>query len=69
MGYFPTRIREKGGKKKASATATGRKKKGSLGSISFGKVKLKAVTQFTRQLSTLQDAGLPVLRSINILGE
>jgi type IV pilus assembly protein PilC len=62
LGYFPTRIREKGGKKKAAATG---KKRAST--ISFGKVKTKTVVQFTRQLSTLQDAGLPILRSLNIL--
>lgn len=63
-GLFPTRIREKGGKKKAAA---GAKKKG--GGIAIGKPKAKAITTFTRQLSTLQDAGLPILRSLNILGE
>ncbi|MEE9297218.1 MAG: type II secretion system F family protein [Phycisphaerae bacterium] len=68
MGYFPTRIREKGGKRKAGAVATGKRKKSSVG-FAIGGVKMKVVTQFTRQLSTLQDAGLPVLRSINILGE
>ncbi len=65
LGLFPTRIREKGGKKKGAAT--GKKKKG--GSISFGKAKVKHVTQFTRQLATLQDAGLPILRSLGILAE
>ncbi|NOX57630.1 MAG: type II secretion system F family protein [Planctomycetes bacterium] len=65
LGLFPTRIREKGGRKKAAAA--GKKKKG--GSISFGKAKVKHVTQFTRQLATLQDAGLPILRSLSILGE
>jgi type IV pilus assembly protein PilC len=30
-------------------------------------VKTKTLTQFTRQLSTLQDAGLPLLRSLQIL--
>jgi len=34
-----------------------------------GKVKVKNVTQFARQLSTLQDAGLPILRSLRILEE
>jgi len=68
LGYFPTRIREKGGKKKAPTTAAGRKKKSSTG-FSIGNVKLKAITQFTRQLSTLQDAGLPILRSLRILEE
>ncbi len=68
MGYFPTRIREKGGKKPAAAAA-GKKKKSSVLTISIGGVKSKVITQFTRQLSTLQDAGLPVLRSISILAE
>ncbi len=65
LGLFPTRIREKGGKKKGAAT--GKKKKG--GSITFGKAKVKHITQFTRQLATLQDAGLPILRSLSILAE
>jgi len=64
LGYFPTRIREKGGKSKA---APGKKKK--KGGFSFGRVKTKQITQMTRQLSTLQDAGLPILRSLNILAE
>ncbi len=66
LGYFPTRIREKGGKKKTSAAAAGGKKKPSAG-ITIGGVSTKAITQFTRQLSTLQDAGLPILRSLSIL--
>ncbi|MHC5110311.1 MAG: type II secretion system F family protein [Planctomycetota bacterium] len=59
LGYFPTRIREKGA---AKAKATAAKKTGGT-----GRVPIKTVTQFTRQLSTLQDAGLPILRSLNIL--
>lgn len=66
LGYFPTRIREKGGARAKSA-APGKKKKGV--SFTFGRVKTKALTQITRQLSTLQDAGLPILRSLNILEE
>ena len=64
LGLFPTRIREKGGKKKTAAAG----KKRSM-TITIGGVSLKLVTQFTRQLATLQDAGLPILRSLNILGE
>jgi len=64
LGYFPTRIREKGGKAKAAPSA---KKKGK--GFSIGRVKKKNVTQLTRQLSTLQDAGLPILRSLQILEE
>jgi type IV pilus assembly protein PilC len=35
--------------------------------ISFGGVPRKQLVTFTRQLSTLQDAGLPILRSLQIL--
>ncbi len=66
LGYFPTRIREKGGARGKSA-ATAKKKRG--GGFSFGGVPQKTITQMTRQLSTLQDAGLPILRSLNILEE
>lgn len=62
LGYFPTRIREKGGtKSKAAAT----RKKGA--GFTIGGVSTKLITQITRQLSTLQDAGLPILRSLIIL--
>jgi type IV pilus assembly protein PilC len=64
LGLFPTRIREKGGKKKGGAAG---KKKGQ--SFTIGGVKQKVIVQFTRQLATLQDAGLPILRSLTILGE
>jgi len=66
LGYFPTRIREKGGKGKVAA---GGKKKKKAATISIGGVNQKTITQVTRQLSTLQDAGLPILRSLNILEE
>jgi len=65
LGYFPTRIKEKGGSK--AKAASGPKKKGT--GFSIGKVGTKQITQVTRQLSTLQDAGLPILRSLNILQE
>lgn len=68
MGYFPTKIREKGGRRlgKSSAKATGpTKPKRPRGT--GGGVKTKMLCQFTRQLSTLQDAGLPILRSLRIL--
>jgi len=65
MGYFPTRIRQKGGKKKPQAGPTTKKK--AAGAGGFGRVKSKTITQFTRQLSTLQDAGLPILGSLRIL--
>ncbi|MFQ5462142.1 MAG: type II secretion system F family protein [Phycisphaerae bacterium] len=61
LGYFPTRIREKGATKVKTTT----KKKSGVGT--FGRIGIKQITQLTRQLSTLQDAGLPILRSLNIL--
>ncbi len=66
LGYFPTRIREKGGARAKAATA-GKKKRGA--GFMIGRVNQKIITQVTRQLSTLQDAGLPILRSLNILEE
>ncbi len=74
QGYFPTSVqpvKEKKSKGKGAAeAATGAKKskkKKAGGGMSFGRVKPKALTLFTRQLSTLQDAGLPLLRSLQIL--
>jgi type IV pilus assembly protein PilC len=67
LGYFPTKIREKGARRRdrldqKSATATPKRPRGT-----GGKVATKVLAQFTRQLSTLQDAGLPILRSLRIL--
>ncbi|MDP9173649.1 MAG: type II secretion system F family protein [Planctomycetota bacterium] len=70
-GFFPTKVREKAVKKSA-------KKKGAdTGPIqtkkkmpfAIGGVPRKQLVNFTRQLSTLQDAGLPILRSLQILEE
>ncbi len=71
QGYFPTKVKEKAAKKQkggAAAASSGApaKKKGGF-NLSFGGVSTKVITQFTRQLSTLQDAGLPILRSLKIL--
>src|SRR5687767_5023481 len=71
-GYFPTKVKEKAakkGKKKAGGgggddTPTAAKKKMPM---SIGGVPRKQLVAFTRQLSTLQDAGLPILRSLQIL--
>ncbi|MEZ0263811.1 MAG: type II secretion system F family protein [Phycisphaerae bacterium] len=70
-GFFPTKIKEKAVKKSA------KKKKDEVAStaptrkmpIAIGGVSRKQLVAFTRQLSTLQDAGLPILRSLQILEE
>ncbi|HWL10750.1 MAG TPA: type II secretion system F family protein [Planctomicrobium sp.] len=70
-GFFVTKISEKtqrkkkGDKTKANAKqVAGPKKKQTF---TIGGVGAKKLTTFTRQLSTLQDAGLPILRSLRIL--
>jgi type IV pilus assembly protein PilC len=79
MGLFPTKIVEtekvkaKHDKKAAPAGKAHGKKKG--GAMNFnikipglgGKVKPKILTTFTRQLATLVDAGLPLLRGLRVL--
>ncbi len=79
MGYFPTDVKEA---KKAAApgapaaagpgAAPKKSKKGMsmelrLPGMGGGKVKSKVLTSFTRQLATLIDAGLPLLRGLSVL--
>ncbi|MDB6029573.1 MAG: Type secretion system domain protein [Verrucomicrobiales bacterium] len=79
MGYFPTKVVEdkasgKPAAKGAPAKGKG-KAKGKGGSLNFnikipglgGKVKPKVLTTFTRQLATLVEAGLPLLRGLRVL--
>jgi type IV pilus assembly protein PilC len=74
LGYFVTRLTEvaaktgggkKGGKdkKKAAPKQAGKRQK----TFTLGGVPTKVLCTFTRQFSVLQDAGLPVLRSLKIL--
>ena len=79
MGYFPTKVieaeksKEKPDKKTKGATADGKGKKKGGFNINIripglgGKVKPKVLTTFTRQLATLVDAGLPLLRGLRVL--
>ena len=78
MGLFPTKIvevdkpKEKSEKKAGAAPAAkgGAKKKGVNLNIKIpgtGGVKSKVLTTFTRQLATLVDAGLPLLRGLRVL--
>jgi type IV pilus assembly protein PilC len=65
MNLFPTRVNEKraprGGRQ---VRAGGRARRRSL---TLGGVRGKQLTTFTRQLSTLTDAGIPVVQALNIL--
>ncbi len=80
MGLFPTKITELGAekaeKKTKAAAPVGRpgaKKKGGGMNIKLkipflgGGVKSKVLCTFTRQLATLVDAGLPLLRGMRVL--
>ena len=62
-GYFITKISVKKSRKTGPAKQGTRKGK----SFAIGGVGSKVLTAFTRQLSILQDAGLPLLRSLKIL--
>ena len=81
MGLFPTKIvevdkaKEKPEKKGTPAAKAGAKKKGKGLNVNLnikipglgGRVKSKVLTTFTRQLATLVDAGLPLLRGLRVL--
>ncbi|MSU37402.1 MAG: type II secretion system F family protein [Pedosphaera sp.] len=81
MGFFPTKVIEakaekaKDDKKKGAkpVAAGGKSKKKKSGNINIripgfgGGVKSKVLTTFTRQLATLVDAGLPLLRGLRVL--
>lgn len=64
MGYFVTKISVQKAAK-GSAASSGKNRK----SFAIGGAGGKKMVQFTRQLSILQDAGLPILRSLKILEE
>jgi type IV pilus assembly protein PilC len=80
MGFFPTKIVEvdkekQQGDKKVKAKAKPAGKGGKKAALQFqikipglsGRVKSKVLTTFTRQLATLVDAGLPLLRGLRVL--
>jgi type IV pilus assembly protein PilC len=60
---FPTSVKPKVGRRGLQTGPGGRRKK----TLAIGGVSSKQLTLFTRQLSTLQDAGLPIVRSLKIL--
>lgn len=74
-GFFVTKIAEKtkasknkkGGKTTQGDQQKKRQAQRKKGTFTLGRVKAKHLCTFTRQLSTLQDAGLPILRSLRIL--
>ncbi len=72
-GLYPTQV-VAAGKGGVSGTAKRRAKKGQKSrkkarASSGGRVKSKILMIFTRQLATLVDAGLPLLRGLSVLGK
>jgi type IV pilus assembly protein PilC len=65
MGYMVTKL--KAGKAGKAKAASAKRKPGRT--FTIGGVKFKELVLFTRQLSILQDAGLPILRSLKILAD
>ncbi len=63
MGYFVTKISAKRAEGEGAVVKGPKKKRG----FAIGGGGGKVVTAFTRQLSILQDAGLPIVRSLRIL--
>lgn len=65
LNYFPTKVLPKGA---SGALGTPQAVARRRGGLSFGmRVSSKQLTQFTRQFATLLDAGLPMVRSLDIL--
>lgn len=80
MGLYATKVEpvqdKAKGKSKGKSGAKGKKGGGMDFNINLpsipglgGKVKSKVLTTFTRQLATLVDAGLPLLRGLRVLGK
>ena len=64
MGYFVTKLSVKKARKGSGEKKVAQKKGKTF---ALGGVNSKTLTTFTRQLAILQEAGLPILRSLKIL--
>ena len=64
LNYYPTKVALKPAGGMGTPQAVARKRGGFA--VGFG-VSVKQLTQFTRQFATLLDAGLPIVRSLDIL--
>lgn len=65
-GYYPTSVKQFKDKIVTESTTTKKRKK-PLSSITIGGVSAKQINPFTRQLSTLQNADIPIVQSLTIL--
>ncbi len=65
-GHFPYALKQLQDKVVTTPT-TAKKSRRSLSTITIGKVSDKQINPFTRQLSTLQNADIPIVQSLTIL--
>jgi type IV pilus assembly protein PilC len=65
LNLFPTRVTERKAAKGPGARTGGRR--GRRKQFVIGGVKKKDILTFTRQMSTLTDAGIPVVQALNVL--
>lgn len=63
LGLYPTNVREA----RKSDEKRARREKGGIEEFYIGGIKQKQIVMMTRQMATLIDAGLPLLRSLNVL--
>ena len=69
-GLYPTQVVPAGkGGVSSAAKKRAKKAQGGKGTKVGGRVKSKVLMIFTRQLATLVDAGLPLLRGLSVLGK
>lgn len=67
-GFYPTKVKQIKVKGQAAKKRKKGKKRGfDINSIQIGGIPNKVINTFTRQLSTLQDAGIPIIQSLTIL--
>ena len=67
-GMVPMEVKAaRAGRSKGRTPSASGESGGKGGGLFGGRVKPVQVTDFTRQLSTLQDAGLPIVQSLQIL--
>ena len=74
MGFFPTKVIQKRNKPQSVPALAGRRTPGPrAGALQFrmhglgGRIKPRALTAFTRQVATLVEAGMPLIRGLKLL--
>jgi len=63
LGYFPIKLTQMA----IAGHKTGKSSQAHVASHTSSKVKARIITEFARELATLHEAGLPVLRSLRSL--